>query len=43
MAAAWPEQGLSPEQMPALENIFVETPEIRHRLAEKIEHPDNRA
>jgi hypothetical protein len=43
MVAVWPVQGLSDQQMTALENIFVETPEIRHRLAEKLAHPGNRA
>jgi len=32
MAQLWPQEGLSDEQMKALENVFVDTPEIRHRL-----------
>ena len=34
MAAGWPEHGLSAAQTAGLDNIFVETPEIRYRLAE---------
>lgn len=42
MAASWPPEGLANDQMAALDNVFVDTPEIRHRLAEKLPHPANR-
>lgn len=42
MAADWPETGLSEEQMQWLDNIFVDTAEFRHRLAEKLSHGPNR-
>ena len=42
MAADWPGSGLSEEQMQSLEFIFVDTAEIRHRLATKLSHTANR-
>jgi hypothetical protein len=42
MAADWPAEGLSNEQMVSLEHIFVDTAEIRHRLATKLSHQANR-
>jgi hypothetical protein len=42
MAADWPATGLTDEQMAALEHIFVDTPEIRYRLATKLAHQSNR-
>ena len=42
MAMCWPGRGLNTEQLAWLEPAFVDTPEIRHRLAEKISHTDNR-
>ena len=36
MAADWPNDGLSDAQMRSLEFIFVDTAEIRHRLAAKL-------
>ncbi|MFM0642412.1 hypothetical protein PQQ63_37665 [Paraburkholderia metrosideri] len=42
MATAWPSDGLSNVQMEALEFIFVDTTEIRHRLAVKLSHQGNR-
>ncbi len=39
MAADWPSGGLSDAQMQSLEFIFVDTAEIRHRLAD-IRHVD---
>jgi hypothetical protein len=42
MAADWPAGGLSNEQMYSLDHIFVDTAEIRHRLAAKLSHPANR-
>ncbi len=42
MAACWPGRGLSAEQMAWLEPAFVDTPEIRHRMAEKLFHTENR-
>lgn len=42
MATDWPDEGLSDRQMAALENIFVDTAEFRHRLAEKLSHQGNR-
>jgi hypothetical protein len=43
MASEWPRDGLSEQQMLSLEYIFVDTPEIRHRLAAKLAHEANRA
>jgi hypothetical protein len=42
MAADWPNNGLSDEQMRYLEFIFVDTAEIRHCLAMKLSHQKNR-
>ena len=42
MAADWPADGLSDEQMHWLDNIFVDTAEFRHRLAEKLPPGSNR-
>jgi hypothetical protein len=42
MAAVWPSDGLSDAQMQSLEFIFVDTAEIRHRLAAKLSHQANR-
>jgi hypothetical protein len=42
LAADWPSNGLSDDQMQSLEYNFVSTPEIRHRLAEKLPHGSNR-
>jgi hypothetical protein len=42
LAALWPAQGLSGTQMKELDPIFVDTPEIRYRLAEKLAHKGNR-
>jgi hypothetical protein len=42
MAKEWPAEGLSEEQMRSLEPIFVDTAEIRHRLAAKLAHQANR-
>lgn len=42
MARDWPAEGLSDEQMQSLEPIFVDTAEIRHRLAAKVTHQANR-
>ena len=42
MAAIWPGDGLSDEQMHWLDNIFVDTAEFRHRLAEKLPPGSNR-
>ncbi len=42
LAADWPSDGLSDGQMESLEYNFVSTPEIRHRLAEKLPHGPNR-
>ncbi|MGD0023835.1 MAG: hypothetical protein ABSC37_04270, partial [Xanthobacteraceae bacterium] len=42
MAADWPAGGLSNEQMVSLDYIFVDTAEIRHRLAAKLSHQANR-
>jgi hypothetical protein len=42
MAKEWPAEGLSEEQMRSLEPIFVDTAEIRHRLAAKLAHRVNR-
>jgi hypothetical protein len=42
MAADWPADGLSEGQMASLEHIFVDTAEIRHRLAAKLSHQGNR-
>jgi hypothetical protein len=42
MAANWPGDGLSDAQMQSLEFIFVDTAEIRHRLAAKLSHRANR-
>lgn len=42
MAKEWPADGLSEEQMCSLEPIFVDTAEIRHRLAAKLLHQANR-
>jgi hypothetical protein len=42
MAKEWPADGLSEEQMRSLEPIFVDTAEIRHRLAAKLAHRANR-
>ena len=36
LAADWPVDGLTDDQMQSLEFNFVRTPEIRHRLAEKL-------
>ncbi|MGB9646570.1 MAG: hypothetical protein WCB44_15815, partial [Stellaceae bacterium] len=42
IAADWPDDGLSDEQIHWLDNIFVDTAEFRHRLAEKLAHRSNR-
>jgi hypothetical protein len=42
LAADWPPNGLSNGHMESLDCNFVATPEIRHRLAEKLPHPGNR-
>jgi hypothetical protein len=42
MAVDWPSDGLSDAQMQSLEFIFVDTAEIRHRLASKLSHQANR-
>lgn len=42
MAKEWPAEGLSEEQMRSLELIFVDTAEIRYRLAAKLTHQGNR-
>jgi hypothetical protein len=42
MAADWPTGGLSNEQLVSLDYIFVDTAEIRHRLAAKLSHQANR-
>jgi hypothetical protein len=42
LAAIWPSAGLSTDQMKNLEPVFVDTPEIRYRLAEKLTHKYNR-
>lgn len=42
MAVEWPSGGLSEVQMEVLEFIFVDTAEIRHRLAAKLSHRTNR-
>jgi hypothetical protein len=42
MAKEWPAEGLSEAQMRSLEPIFVDTAEIRHRLAAKLAHQANR-
>ncbi len=42
MAAGWPEHSLSAAQMANLNYIFVETPEIRYRLAKKLSPSPNR-
>ncbi len=41
LARDWPQTGLTQHQMTALENVFVNTPEFRYRLAEKIGHQEN--
>jgi len=43
LAADWPADGLSGDQMQWLEYNFVSTPEIRHRLAEKLPSGVNQA
>lgn len=42
LAEDWPENGLTNEQMEWLDNIFVNTAEFRHRLAEKLPHGSSR-
>ena len=42
MADAWPKDGLSDDQMIALENAFVDTSEIRYYLACKLKHSASR-
>ena len=42
MAACWPAQELSEAQMQSLEHIFMDTPEFRYRLAEKLPDAQNR-
>jgi hypothetical protein len=42
LAADWPPDGLSDGQMESIDYNFVATPEIRHRLAEKLPHTRNR-
>jgi hypothetical protein len=42
LAADWPPDGLSDGQMESLDYNFVNTTEIRHRLAEKLPHRGNR-
>ena len=42
LAAGWPSGGLADGQLAQLENIFVDTAEIRLRLAEKVVHGGNR-
>lgn len=42
MAKEWPAEGLSEEQMRSLEPTFVDTTEIRYRLAAKLTHEANR-
>ncbi|MGY3427441.1 hypothetical protein ACVWZW_007945 [Bradyrhizobium sp. F1.13.4] len=43
MAQCWPQPGLDVAQMDALDSAFVDTPEIRYRLAEKLPSSTNRA
>jgi hypothetical protein len=42
IAVNWPTTGLSDDQMLSLENIFVDTAEIRYRLATKLSQQANR-
>lgn len=42
LAEAWPAAGLDKEQLGHLEHCFVDTPEIRYRLAVQVPHQDNR-
>ena len=42
LAADWPPDGLSDGQMKSIDYNLVATPEIRHRLAEKLPHTRNR-
>ena len=42
LAADWPPDGLPDNQMESLDYNFVDTLEIRHRLAEKLPHKGNR-
>ena len=42
LAASWPQKGLSETQLLQLDNIFVDTAEMRFRLAEKVSHINNR-
>jgi hypothetical protein len=42
LAADWPSDGLSDGQMESLDYNFVNTPQIRYRLAEKLPHKVNR-
>lgn len=42
LAGIWPADGLSETQMDVLDRAFVDTPQIRLRLAEKLAHPANR-
>lgn len=42
LAGIWPADGLSETQMDVLDPAFVDTPQIRFRLADKIAHPANR-
>lgn len=42
IAATWPKEGLTNQQIGILDAAFVDTPDMRLRLAEKVSHADNR-
>ena len=42
MARTWPENGLTDQQMGIFDAAFVDTPDMRLRLAEKLSHAGNR-
>ncbi|WP_176059079.1 hypothetical protein [Paraburkholderia sp. BCC1876] len=42
-AADWPTDGLNEQQMEALDSVFVDAADVRHRLAVKVSHQANRA
>lgn len=42
MAAAWPKEGLTDQQMGNFDAAFVDTPDMRLRLAETLNHTGNR-
>jgi hypothetical protein len=42
MAAVWPTEGLNKQQLVILDAAFVDTPNMRLRLAEKLSHAGNR-